>query len=257
MFSRFIHVSVLDFSDPQQGSFQPSLSLVISAKLAGLQPKCCSHEATYFLLIAYHQNLLFFFERVLWLELPHTLFQIKSVLLDIAWELSVLMGYLYPWAESLNQCFGCWAMTVASDLLAPLFRHATSALQVSWGKAVRVIDGAPALPAYCAWCRPSALWVGADWRKGAPQLLAVLTRNFNPLTVCQGWWGMLAASFPNEILYSLVGSWGKRESSLLGDSCLECSFSQGEQGDGGKSVGYDSYAVDSHLYYWILADFLE
>lgn len=67
---------------------------------------CYSNGTTSLLLIATSQ-IFNVFKSDLRLELPHILFQIKSVLLGIALELSVLMDCLSPWPKSLSFCSGC------------------------------------------------------------------------------------------------------------------------------------------------------
>lgn len=58
-----------------------------------------AYKATSFLLIAYHQNLVL---SALRLELPYTLFQIKSITLGIVLELSVLYAGSLPRRKSLS-----------------------------------------------------------------------------------------------------------------------------------------------------------
>ena len=135
---------------------------------------------------------IFVFERIL--ELPHTLFQVKSVLLGRALEFFVPLACLFPWAKSLRYDSGAgggdngwflsvtplvlmssaqdgggshWPSQLASSSVEPLPHEQTGA---------RVIR-TPVFLVCHTWHKASPLWVGAEWKKGASHLSAVLAWN--------------------------------------------------------------------------------
>lgn len=129
----------------------------------------CPNGATSLLLFAYHKKkkISIVFHIPLRLELPQTLFQIKSISWGRALELSVRKNWLSLLARTLNH----WARMVASSLVL-------SSQLAFWAQTlspiVKLDEGSQGLAVASRpqWDRASSLWMGAGWTKGTPDISA-------------------------------------------------------------------------------------